>query len=78
MMYRCACQVYVCANIVQCGRGSNLANTCHRKKQNKNTFLTTDWILEDFEDVPGGFPKSDLLGVTVALIHVAGQRFLAV
>ncbi len=30
------------------------------------------------KDVPGGFPKSDLLGVTVALIHVAGQRFLAV
>ncbi len=24
-----------------------------------------------FKDVPGGFPKSDLLGVTVALIHVA-------
>ncbi len=33
---------------------------------------------EAFKDVPGGFPKSDLLGVTVALIHVAGQRFLAV
>ncbi len=31
-----------------------------------------------FKDVPGGFPKSDLLGVTVALIHVEGQRFLAV
>ncbi len=31
-----------------------------------------------FKDVPGGFPKSDLLGVTVALIHVAAQRFLAV
>ncbi len=30
------------------------------------------------KDVPGGFPKSDLLGVTVALIHVAAQRFLAV
>ena len=28
-----------------------------------------------FKDVPGGFPKSDLLGVTVALIHVAEQRF---
>ncbi len=28
--------------------------------------------------MPGGFPKSDLLGVTVALIHVAAQRFLAV
>ncbi len=26
------------------------------------------------KDVPGGFPKSDLLGVTVALIHVAAQR----
>ncbi len=23
-----------------------------------------------FKDVPGGLPKSDLLGVTVALIHV--------
>ncbi len=31
-----------------------------------------------FKDVPGGFPKSDLLGVTVALIHVAAQQFLAV
>ncbi len=30
------------------------------------------------KDVPGGFPKRDLLGVTVALIHVAGQQFLAV
>ncbi len=28
------------------------------------------------KDVQGGIPKSDLLGVTVALIHVAGQRFL--
>ncbi len=28
--------------------------------------------------MPGGFPKSDLLGVTVALIHVVGERFLAV
>ncbi len=27
------------------------------------------------KDVPGGFPKSDLLGVTVAHIHVAAQRF---
>ena len=31
-----------------------------------------------FKDVPGGFPRSDLLGVTVALIHVAAQQFLAV
>ena len=30
------------------------------------------------KDVPGGVPKSDLLGVSVALIHVAAQRFLAV
>ncbi len=30
------------------------------------------------KDVPGGFPKSDLLGVTVTLIHVAGLQFLAV
>ncbi len=30
------------------------------------------------KDVPGGFPKSDLFGVTVALIHEAAQRFLAV
>ncbi len=29
------------------------------------------------KDVPGGFPKIDLLGVTVALIHVVGQQFLA-
>ncbi len=26
------------------------------------------------KDVPGGFPKSDLLGVTVALIHVADEE----
>ncbi len=31
-----------------------------------------------FKDVPGGFPKSDLLGVTVALIHVVRHQFLAV
>ncbi len=31
-----------------------------------------------FKDVPGGIPKSVLLGVTEALIQVAGQRFLAV
>ncbi len=30
------------------------------------------------KDVPGGIPKSDLLGVTLARIHVAGQWFLAV
>ena len=37
-------------------------------------------IIGDFsiKDVPGGIPKSVLLGVTVALTHVAGQRFLAV
>ena len=30
----------------------------------------------DVKDVQGGIPKSDLLGVTVTLIHVAGQQFL--
>ena len=43
--------------------------------------LSNDWailILVFFKDVPGGFPKSDLLGVTVARIHVVGQQFLAV
>ncbi len=30
------------------------------------------------KDVSLGIPKSDLLGVIVALIHVAAQRFLAV
>ncbi len=30
------------------------------------------------KDVQGGIPKSDLLDVNVALIHVAEQRFLAV
>ncbi len=30
--------------------------------------------ISNVKDVPGGFPKSDLLGVTVALIHVAAQR----
>ncbi len=28
-----------------------------------------------FKDVLMGFPKSDLLDVTMAVIHVAGQRF---
>ena len=27
----------------------------------------------NIKDVPGDIPKSDLLGVTVARIHVAGQ-----
>ncbi len=31
-----------------------------------------------FKDVTRGIPKSDLLGVIVARIHVAGQWFLAV
>ncbi len=31
-----------------------------------------------FKDVQVGIPKSDLLGISVALIHVAGQQFLAV
>ncbi len=35
-------------------------------------------ICYHLKDVPGGFPKGDLLGVTVALIHVVGQQFLAV
>ncbi len=35
-------------------------------------------FLGSLKNVQGGIPKSDLLGVTVALIHVAGQRFLAV
>ncbi len=33
-------------------------------------------LLMGFKDVPEGFPKSDLLGVTVALIHVVGQQYL--
>ncbi len=40
--------------------------------------MITPWDTPGFiwyvKDVPGGFPKSDLLGVTVALIHVAAQR----
>ena len=28
---------------------------------------------KEFKDAPGGIPKSDLLGVTVARVHVAGQ-----
>ena len=54
------------------GIGSNsgirLMHHCCRRITNR----------EGQKDVPGGFPKSDLLGVTVTLIHVAGQRFLAV
>ena len=30
------------------------------------------------KDVPTSIPKSDLLGVIVALVHVAAQRFVAV
>ena len=37
--------------------------------------LFADAFFVCFKDVPGGFPKSNLLGVTVALIHVAAQRF---
>ncbi len=40
--------------------------------------MISEMELKFLKDVPGGFPKSDLLGVTVALIHVAGQRSLAV
>ncbi len=45
------------------------------------TIFTSNWDSVDlwtFKDVPGGIPKSDLLGVTVARIHGAGQWFLAV
>ena len=31
-----------------------------------------------FKDVLTSIPKSDLLRVTMVVIHVAGQRFLAV
>ena len=31
-----------------------------------------------FKDVPTSIPKSDLLHVTTAVIHVAGQRLLVV
>ncbi len=34
---------------------------------------TWSLLVKFVKDVPGGFPKSDLLGVTVALIHVAAQ-----
>ncbi len=40
--------------------------------------ITNCFPICNLKDVPGGFPKSDLLGVTVALIHVVGQQFLAV
>ena len=33
---------------------------------------------KDFKDVLMGIPKSDLLGVTMAVIDVAGQQFSAV
>ena len=56
-----------------------------KQKQNKVAmvvyFLLKQMVHFDIllvKDVPGGFPKSDLLGVTVALIHVVGQQFLAV
>ncbi len=40
--------------------------------------MSESFDIEDINDVQGGIPKSDLLGVNVALIHVAGQQFLAV
>ncbi len=43
---------------------------CHRK--------TTPFVRITIKDLSLGIPKSDLLGVTVALIHVAAQEFLAV
>ena len=46
-------------------------------KPMKFCFLLLRNVLK-LKDVPGGFPKSDLLRVTVALIYVAGQQFLAV
>ncbi len=45
---------------------------------NIDELISTKPMKNPVKDVPGGFPKSDLLGVTVALIHVAAQRFLAV
>ncbi len=41
----------------------------------QSKMLSAIWYVKD---VQGGIPESDLLGVTVALVHVAGQRFLAV
>ena len=34
-------------------------------------------LMTSLKDVPGGIPKSVILGVTVALIHVVGQIFMA-
>ncbi len=58
---------------------SVLANRkCLNRQGTSSTKLNRHIIMyKDLKDVPGGFPKSDLLGVTVALIHVAAQRFLA-
>ncbi len=55
-----------------CEKFPNVLSRCHTKRKKKKEKM------QKFKDVPGGFPKSDLLGVTVALIHVAAQRFLAV
>ena len=33
---------------------------------------------DHLKDVLMGIPKNDLLGFTMAVIHVAGQRYLAV
>ena len=35
-------------------------------------------VYKSLKDVPTSIPKSDLLCVTMAVIHVAGQQFLAV
>ena len=43
-----------------------------------NYFTPCASILYKLKDVLTSIPKSDLLHVTMAVIHVAGQRFLAV
>ncbi len=54
----------------------------HKKKTKKTHQYQSIHAIRNawstFKDIPGGIPKSDLLGVPVALIHVAGQIFLAV
>ncbi len=66
-------------------QGISYSNTHNNAFQNLYILLSIPKNLNDgivynlkFKDMPGGFPKSDLLGVTVALIHVAAERSLAV
>ncbi len=57
---------------------SNLHTSSIKGLSKTNSWVTFLADLQVIKDVPTSTPKSDLLGVTVALVHVAAQQFLAV